>query len=232
MPVFSLYAEYCWNGQTATPENAWAVQEFITKVPKSVYDAMDAYNFGLYGNHALGRRLVYQDVFETVGVKMAQLQENMPEHVFQNGEPMKTMRKAAAFLEKYVKEKGDWRNYFAAQALILRTAASKAEIHAKLFRAYKKDDTEELRRIAEVLIPETILYFREFYKLFQMNWLKECKPFGWECHCMKKGFQLERLHYARDVLTKYLNGELVNIEELEVEQLNQNITVHDTSMFD
>ena len=49
---------------------------------------------------------------------------------------------------------------------------------------------------------------------------------------MKKGFQLERLHYARDVLIKYLNGELENIEELEVEQLNQNITVHDTSMFD
>ena len=72
----------------------------------------------------------------------------------------------------------------------------------------------------------------EFYKLFQEIWLRECKAFGWEIHCARKGFQLERLEYAADTLRKYLSGELEKIEELEVAQLNQKLTVYDTTMFD
>ena len=232
MPSFALYAEYCWNGKDANPENAWAFNEFVTKTPKSVYDAMDALSYGLYANVAVGRRLFQQDVFETVGVKTVLPQDNMPEEIFVGDEPMKTMREAADYLEKYVNENGDWRGYFAIEVLALRATANKAELHARLFDAYKSNNKQELNRIAEVIIPQTTAYYMEFYKLFQEIWLRECKAFGWEIHCARKGFQLERLEYAADTLRKYLSGELEKIEELEVAQLNQKLTVCDTTMFD
>lgn len=230
-PTNALFAEYHWSGKDADVANAWDFCEFVTKTPQSVYENIDKLNYGLYGNVILGRKLLRRDVFETIRVADGFVTENLPD-VFKKGEPMATYRKAAEELESYVAQNGDWNEYCSLSATVLRTAAYKAEIHTNLYDAYQKGDKEELARIANVLLPECRQSYIKLYDLYSQQWQREYKAFGWEVHCQRKGFQLVRIDYAIEMLTKYLNGEIEKIEELEEKPLNQDICEYDTMMFD
>lgn len=231
-PSNALYAEYHWSGREASEERAWDICEFVTKIPKEIFEATDDLNFGLYGNQILGRKLLRIDVFETIRVSEEWfLNENLPD-VFHDGEPMKTYREAADKLRKYVEEHGDWNEYFTLEEIVLRTAAYKAEIHTNLRKAYIEGDKKELERIMKEILPTVRECYKKLYETFQKQWRREYKMFGWEVHCQRFGFQIARIDYAIETIGQYLSGELSCIEELDAEPLHQNFIEYDTTMTD
>jgi len=230
-PSNALFAEYHWSGADADIDYVWEFNEFVTKTPKKVYDNIDVLNFGLYDNIILGRKLLRQDVLETVRIGEGFLLENLPD-VFHNGEPMAAYRKAADELENYVKTYGDWNEYLSLEAAVLRTAAYKAELHTYMRAAYKDGNKVELERICNEVLPECRESYKKMYKLFHQQWRREYKAFGWESHCQICGCQIARIDYAIEMLSDYLNGEIDLIEELEAEPLCQNISESDKTMDD
>ena len=222
-PTNALYSEYMWSGSDATREAAWETNEFLTKVPKKVYDDMDCLHFGLDGDRRLARKLLRTDVFETGRAQdTGYLQANIPE-VFENGEPMKTYFDAADRLEEYIDKNGDWMEYFSVAAAALRTAGYKAYIHTNLYSAYQTGNRAELLKITEDILPKCRESYKTLYTLFHKWWKRECRAFGWDWHCQRVGYQIAEIDYAKDTLKGYLNGELSSIDELEEKPLNQNI---------
>lgn len=223
-PSNALYGEYMWSGAEASEEAAWEMSEFLTKTPKKLYDLADVLHFGLDGDRRLGRKLLRGDVFETVRAQdTGFLFDNLPEEVFKDGEPMNKMFKAADEIEEYVAENGDLLECFKIAAAAIRTCAYKAYIHTNIFKAYKEEDKNELLKIKDEILPACRESYKKLYKLFQNQYTRDNKPFGWEWHCQRVGYQIARIDYAKDMLDKYLSGEIPEIEELEAEQLNLNI---------
>jgi len=222
-PTNALYAEYMWSGENASEEEAWTANEFLTKVPKEVFDAMDCLHFGIDGDRRLARKLLRIDVFETGRAQdTGYLQANLPD-VFDGSEPMKTYLDAADKLNAYIAENGDWNEYFSIAEAALRTASCKAYAHTNLYNAYCNNNKTELLKICEEVLPHCRNNYKTLYKLFHQQWRREYVPFGWDWHCQRIGYQIASIDYTIDTLKSYLNGEIPIIEELEVKPLNQNI---------
>ncbi len=95
----------------------------------------------------------------------------------------------------------------------------KAELSSKLYAAYRQKDRTELLRLAEEVIPQTLLRLDAFAEAFQAQWLRENKPFGFEIQQQRLGGLRLRLVYARGRILAFLSGQTERIDELEVERL-------------
>ena len=230
-PSNALFAEYQWSDKPDI-SSVWSINEFVTKTPEKLYRLIDTLNYGLYGNVILGRKLLRQDILGTVRKDNdGYIQENMPD-VFKNGEPMTSYRNAAAELRKYISENGDWDEYFELEAAVLETAAYKAEIYSYLQKAYKDGDKKGLERLASSVLPQCIESYKKLYSLFEKQWNREYKAFGWDVHCSRSGAQLARMDHAINKIKAYLSGSLGMIEELEEIPLRQHFIEYDTTMTD
>lgn len=230
-PSNALFAEYQWCGEEANVQNVWDLCEFVTGLPKDVYDTIDKANFDLDGCICFSRKLLRQDVFDTIRVTEGYLPDNLPD-VFTDTEPMATFRAAAGWLREYIAQNGDWNEYCELSAQVLETMGYKAEIFAFLRKAYQSGDKTELTRILNDVLPACKESYSNLYKIFFKQWQREYKAFGWEVHCQRLGFQLERISYACEMLQKYLDGDINKIEELEEKQMNQNVIEKDVYMYE
>ena len=83
---------------------------------------------------------------------------------------------------------------------------------------YKKADKEGLRKLIEdyaLLIKRLNI----FHKLFQAQWMKENKPFGFEIQDLRLGGLIRRVESCRRRLKNYCSGKIMDIPELNEEIL-------------
>jgi len=97
---------------------------------------------------------------------------------------------------------------------LCRTLELKAELSVNIRNAYKANDREELKKIAEEIIPECIARLDAFIEAFRRQWNLENKPFAFANHEVRLGGQRERLKSTALRLKAYLAGELEKIDEL------------------
>jgi hypothetical protein len=101
--------------------------------------------------------------------------------------------------------------------------ALKAELGKNLKKAYDEGNKEEIKRIADEIIPETITRVRAFFASLDAQWRKENKPFGFETQCQRFGGLIHRLEYVQGRLKAYVEGKVERIPELEEKRLIPNV---------
>lgn len=90
----------------------------------------------------------------------------------------------------------------------------KYALGVQMREAYRAKDKEGLKKVLEDL-KETERRVARFARSFEAQWMKECKPFGFEKHDIRLGGLIYRLAHCRRVLEDYLRGKREVIEELE-----------------
>ena len=93
-------------------------------------------------------------------------------------------------------------------------------VRAIVRRAFSlREDKAENDEIRDRLLPEIIARTRSLREAHQAQWERNRKRFGWETLARRYGAALGRLEDVRDLLDRYLRGNLPVIEELEAEPL-------------
>ncbi len=129
-----------------------------------------------------------------------------------------------------IRNKTDQLDYiFDVPEKLSRVLALKAGIGVKLKAAYDKRDQDELKEIANEIIPEIMTRVKELRSAHRYQWLKMNKPFGWEVIDIRYGGLLNRLDTATTRVNDYLNGEIDIIDELEQERLYYSPGVKDST---
>ena len=111
-----------------------------------------------------------------------------------------------------------WEYIFNPIYLNAKILGLKAEIGAKIYEAYHKQDKQSIQQhiIDLQQIEEDV---RAFHKAIRKQWKIENKMSGLEVQDQRIGGMLARLEVIQDQLQAYLDGEIENIEELEYERL-------------
>lgn len=99
--------------------------------------------------------------------------------------------------------------------LVAKVLQDKMEFLQRLRSAYSKRDLDELRQLAEVVIPELIALNEELTESFRTFWLDAYKPFGLETMQIRQAGQIARLHEAKRRISDLLDGKIDCIEELD-----------------
>lgn len=231
-PSNALYAEYNYKGNSVSEEDVWSMCEFLTGVPKRIYDAVETLSYGQYGNVKPCRKLIRRDVFDCImGVNDNYIMENMPD-LFGDDKFINDLLTAASELDSYAAKIGDDAESFTLVASAMKISAAKGEIFRSLRKDYKSGDRAKLAYYRDELLPKTKALYEKLYLDHKAQWMKENKAFGWEFHCRNIGYQIMRMSYAIETIDDYLNGRISVIEELEPEFMNQNIQEYDHTMFD
>lgn len=131
--------------------------------------------------------------------------------------PKDYYQKAAENLEKAAKEsKGSPLVYvLQTQTSLCRVLQDKAMLGIEIRTAYQKKDTEKLRKIVEIKLPELVQRLDRFYQDFRTQWMLENKAFGFEVQTIRIGGLRQRLLETQERLSEYLEGSIHSIEELE-----------------
>ncbi len=102
--------------------------------------------------------------------------------------------------------------------------AVKTKIAEMLVPAYKADDREVLRDIAEVLLPELREKTLAVHRAHKAAWFRNNKVIGWQNLDVRYYGVVGRCDTAIELISAYLNGETDRLEELEEERLHKGLS--------
>lgn len=94
----------------------------------------------------------------------------------------------------------------------------KADLGIRIRKSYKENDAMSLKNIIK-LIDKLLDKIDVFNRSLEMQWMTECKPFGYEVLDGRLGFLKNRILSAKNRINDYLTGKIEHIEELEEEIL-------------
>ena len=130
--------------------------------------------------------------------------------------------KCAKELSLVAERNGDFAYVFLHSAAICRLLARKCVIGLEITAAYKNDNRDELRRLAEMEIPKLQKLTDKLIITYEKQWHTENKPHGFEVINIRVGAIRIRLEAAARRIASYLAGEVGKLEELESERLGFN----------
>ena len=83
--------------------------------------------------------------------------------------------------------------------------------------AYESDDRDFLTNELDSHLDTLSEQYTILRDIHSAIWHQTCKSFGWDAMLSRYAFILARIEYVRDMVKKYLNGEIPQIDELEEE---------------
>lgn len=119
---------------------------------------------------------------------------------------------------------------FKTQELLCRVLEHKADFGIRLRKAYQEGEKDALKDIAEIEIPELLVILDSFYEAFRKQWMAESKPFGFEVQTVRIGGLKQRLSDIKKIITDYLSGENLCIDELETKAIPCGYRLHGESV--
>lgn len=208
LPSMAIYAESAWNGDTGDA----ALSRCMKRVSADFRDfmSMDAFSIlpSVSGNFSFaGKYLFYSDILQ--GKWDAHVPEESEEH----------FAKAVPMFEEAAKRNPNWSYIFDSYTTLAAVLEQKAKLGLRLKAAYDSGDREEMRRIAEQVIPELVERVEAFLQAFKYRWETENKDFGFDIHEIRIGGLIYRLKGAAQKISGYLDGKTARIEELEQPRL-------------
>ena len=99
--------------------------------------------------------------------------------------------------------------------------AIKVDLGIRLRKAYKANNKTLMKEILNEFDP-LLESLEKFQETTELQWLTECKPFGYEVIDGRLGFLKNRLITAKKRIKKYLEGKIDKIDEFEQEILPYN----------
>jgi len=127
--------------------------------------------------------------------------------------------KVAAELTALADKQGEYRYLFETQAAFCELLTHKVNAGVDITKAYISDDKDTLKKYAETLLPEMVIYLEKFQQCFRTQWQNDNKIFGLEVFDLRTGGLRERILAAKRTLEAYLNNEISSIPELEEKRL-------------
>ena len=198
LPIFS---ENYWQGPDCEADAWRKAAETLTGLPWDVYTAFGE-SYPDTTEIYMAKRMIWGDPL-------------YPLNLFKGDDPDSIIRRcgeAKKALEPY-QDRADC----AYVSLVLSLTAAKAELLRDLRAKYISGDREWLKYAAETLLPRIADLTDTLRTVHRDQWEATRKRFGWEVLALRYGAALSRLEDARRQLTRYLNGEIDTIEELEAE---------------
>jgi len=104
-------------------------------------------------------------------------------------------------------------------AKLCRVLTLKCDLGYRLCRAYRSDDREAMKQIADAEIPQILTLLDDFTRALRRQWYLESKPFGFTAQDYRLGGLKERLLSAAERIHAYLGKEVDKIDELEIDSL-------------
>lgn len=207
LPMLPLFSEYCWLGEACTDEDVWGVSKFLTGMTKELADAVSDFFFRYDGAIRAGKHILWSDPLINLLFQDFDLEAGS-----------KYLQDAMQVFEKYADHKDI--PYYKAT---FQACLDKCYIHLNLRDKYKAGDREWLKSFAENDIPRFIADFDNLYQLHYDSWHADYKTHGFEQIMLRYAGAKERLAYTARVISRYLSGELSQIEELEPEVLHEGL---------
>jgi hypothetical protein len=212
-PVLQLYAEYCYRTQVSDELVARRLQS-CTGMDYIDFMKLDSLNL-TPDNPSPGRVSVgpakyifYQDVL--LGLYDKHIDEvTYPAHY----------RNCYEELTVIASKENDYSYLFDSLAKLSYVLELKSNLGIRLKKAYDKNDTEELKKIAYEDCIELLHRIEAYHEAFRRQWYQENKPFGFDVQDIRIGGLKERINAVTWSLDQYLKGDLPHIEELEVDRL-------------
>ena len=109
----------------------------------------------------------------------------------------------------------DYKLLFAYSTALADLLSVKTELGFRTRNAYKSNNKEQLREIAENEYTATMEKLNTFHKVYQEFWFSENKPHGFDIQDVRMGGLLKRLESCKNRLIDYCNGKTDSIPELE-----------------
>ncbi len=174
----------------------------IFKIPMADFLLLDAPENAFEKSyvHNETKYMLYNDLFLGIFDKTVRPAEQ--ERFGKLAEQLKTMLK------------GKYGYVFQTIADLCAVLEKKYALGVQLREAYRANDKEGLKKVLENL-KETERRVARFARSFEAQWMKECKPFGFEKDDIRLGGLIHRLAHCRRILEDYLRGKREVIEELE-----------------
>jgi hexosaminidase len=116
-------------------------------------------------------------------------------------------------------EKSDFSYIMDAGAALGYAVCQKLKLERKLREAYYTGNAEAMKEISKKGIPDLIKKIDNYYASFKKQWYEENKAYGFEVQSIRIGGLKQRLLDVSNIVDRYLNGEISEIEELEAKHL-------------
>ena len=209
----SYFAELCYDAN-ASDDKLRARFEAVTDGDYDAFYAMSYYHnrFGEgieyqpYSSRFFGKPLFWQDILD--GIYDGRLQAN----------PMSDHYAAAAQIMKPYTE-GRWAYLYDFAYRVFEYMALKTHVAETLIPAYKANDRETMREIADVLLPQMKEKIVAIHQAHRAMWMDHCKAFGWRGLDERYGGVPNRCDTAKMLIDAWLRGETDRIEELDEPRL-------------
>ncbi|HIW74575.1 MAG TPA: beta-N-acetylhexosaminidase [Firmicutes bacterium] len=212
LPTLQLYAEACWNGETADDPVARRM-EACTGGKMEDFVGMDDLNFppdrtddGMRPSNP-ARYLLFQDPL--AGLFDRHVSRGYGAHY----------GRCAAQMRQAGERNPRWKHLFDTLAAMAQVLEVKAEIGLDLKEAYDRQDRPALRKLAEETLPELICRVDVLREAVRVQWLRENKSFGLDVQEIRLAGVRARAEEALRSVTDYLEGRLDEIEELAQDRL-------------
>lgn len=113
----------------------------------------------------------------------------------------------------------DWGYLFKTIKALSDVLALKADLGKRIRKAYKEGDKQKLKEIVTDCkkVKDLLIIF---YDAYENQWMKENKGNGFDVQDIRIGGIIVRVEHCIKRLEKYLNGDIIEIEELENTQLD------------
>ena len=123
-------------------------------------------------------------------------------------------------LDKFedIKPEAEFKYLFDFQKAFIEVVYKKCGVGDRLTKAYKSNDREEMKNIAEE-IEDIYIATQKMHELYTFAWYKDKKPFGYEVVDARIGGVETRTLRAKNRIEDYLEGRISSIPELEEERL-------------
>jgi len=138
--------------------------------------------------------------------------------IVQEGKAEKFYRKVSKTLKKG-ESHPEWGYLFKAIRCLSDVLEVKFELGVKTRRIYKEGDKEAIRALAETDYAEVIKRVQLFYDAYEICWMREKKPQGFDVQAERLGGLMQRVAHCQKRLIDYADGKVENIPELEEELL-------------
>lgn len=199
-----LLSEMCWQQQIPDPPYLQTLGESLTGIPHEVFEAMGHF-YPDVRDVRIGKGLVWCDIlFPLINFEKSTLEETCirAEHalIALNNCPKSLEQRYSTSLFSIIYEK--------------------AKIISQLKKHYESGNKKALGIVANHAIPSLINKYEELLCAHRTLWERDMKRLGWEVICLRYGAVMERLRDVQAELSRYLSGELDNVEALEEETLN------------
>lgn len=125
--------------------------------------------------------------------------------------------KTAKKLHNLAKRNKEYSYLFELESKLCKALSYKATLSIKLKKAYDSKDVESMKECLWC-VKKAIVSIKDFYNYYRLCWSKENTMIGFEIQDIRYGGCISRLEYIKSVVEKFISGECVYIEELEIER--------------